>query len=178
VVVHDRVVLRRKGDAPHHHEQQHAGTGGDPHPDPEHQGEADTEQAGHEEPVRPRRAGDVVVEALERSVRAELQEALGRAGAVDPRGVAEPVEAALLVVAGVEAERERLVQERPEEDPAERDAGGCEGVPVSRVARRLLVDRLGEEGVVGAQHRVLREGAGGGHGVLLHLWPGVVGLLS
>ena len=51
-----------------------------------------------------------------------------------------------------------LVEERPEEHPAEREAGDREGVAVRLVARGLLVDRLGEEGVVGAEHRVLRCG--------------------
>ena len=104
-------------------------------------------------------AGDVVVEALERAVRAELEEALGGAAAVDPRGVAEAVDGVGLgVAAGGEAEREGLVEEGPEEDPAEGEAGGREGVPVRLVARGLLVDGLGEEGVVGAEHRVLRWG--------------------
>ena len=73
-------------------------------------------------------AGEGVEEALERVVGrdTEGQEALGGAGAVDPRGVTEPVEVALLVVAGVEAQRERLVQEGPQEREAEPDAQDCQ----------------------------------------------------
>ena len=74
-------------------------------------------------------SGEAVEEALERVVLrdAEGEEALGRAAAVDPGRVAEAVEGALLVVAGVEAEGEGLVEERPQEGDAEGDPQGGQG---------------------------------------------------
>jgi hypothetical protein len=151
VVVHEGVVVRGQDDAPHHDQQQRTGCRGDPHRDSEGESNADPEQTDHEQPVCPSRAGDVVVEALERPVGPELQEAFGRAAAVDPGCVAEPVDdVGLRVPAGGEPESEQLVEERPQEHPAEREPGRSQDIAVGLVSRRLLVDRLGEECVVGA----------------------------
>src|SRR6478735_9216812 len=91
VVVDHRVRVGRQRHGPHH--QVHHGSGGraEPHGHPEGQREADAEQAEHEEPVDPGRAGDRVVEALEGTLGAEREEALRRVATVDPGGRAEAV---------------------------------------------------------------------------------------
>ena len=121
VVVDHRVVLGGQGDGPHHQVEDCSGGRGDPHADAQGEGEADAEQGQHEQRVGPDGAADAVVEALERAVGAELEEALGGAAAVDPGGVAEAVEVAVLVVAGVEAQGQQLVEERPQEGQPEAD---------------------------------------------------------
>ena len=145
VLVHERVVGRREDGAPHHHQEQCAGIRRDAHGDAEHQGDADACEAEHEQPVSPSRTGDGVVGALEGSSRAEAEEPEGGAAAVDP-GVLR-----LRCV----AESEHLVEERPQEDPAERDPGeAAEEVGGSRPAgggrgRRRLTRRTGGSRVVG-----------------------------
>ena len=135
VVVEDRVVLRGQDDGPHEHVHQYAGADREPHADAEDEREPDPEQAGHEQGVGPDGAADGVVEALERAVGAELQEAFGGAAAVDPGCVTEAVQRAGLVVARVEAKGEQLVREGPQERQPEADpqhgsyashqVGGC-----------------------------------------------------
>ena len=71
---------------------------------------------GGEEPVEGVVGGD-----------AEGEEALGGAAAVDPGCGSEPVQGAVLVVAGVEAQREELVEEGPQEGDSEGDPQGGQG---------------------------------------------------
>src|SRR5699024_8020684 len=74
-------------------------------------------------PVDPCPTGDRVVEALERAVRTELQEAERRVAAVDPRRVTEPVDGgAVLRPAGREPEGEQLVEDGPQEGEPDGDA--------------------------------------------------------
>ena len=89
-------------------EQDDRGHGRDAHPDAEDQRDADTEQAGHEQPVGPGGAGDGVEEPGERALDPG-QVARGRAAPVDPRPLGR----------SGEAEPEQLVDEGPQEVEAE-----------------------------------------------------------
>src|SRR3954447_10046039 len=128
VVVQHRVVRRGEHHGPHHEVQQAAGHGGDPHREAERQRQADAEQAEHEQDVSPGRARDAVVEAREGAVRAEGEEPLGGAAAVDPRRRAEAVDVTRLVDAGGVAEGQQLVGERPQERQPEGDPQQRQGL--------------------------------------------------
>ena len=96
--------------------------GGDPHPDAQGEGDPDAEQAEHEQPVGPGVAGDAVVEVLERAVRAELRKpSVGLPPLIQ---AASPNRSRLPSSgrAGVVAQGEKLVEERPQERQPEGDA--------------------------------------------------------
>src|SRR6476660_167319 len=92
------------------------------------EGDADAEEAGHEQPVGPR-AGDVLEEAGERTL-STLHEALGGRAAVDPS----------LGRRGHVAEAEHLVEEGPEEGEAEHDAQTREELASQGRPNHLLLE--------------------------------------
>src|SRR6476469_293985 len=92
------------------------------------EGDADAEEAGHEQPVGPR-AGDVLEEAGERTL-STLHEALGGRAAVDPG----------LGRRGHVAEAEHLVEEGPEEGEAEHDAQTREELASQGRPNHLLLE--------------------------------------
>jgi hypothetical protein len=112
VIVHEDVVLGRQRRAPHQDEQNRTGDGGDAHPDTEQQRHGDSEQTDHEQPVHPACARDGFVHARERAS-GTAEEAKGRGAPVDPR----------VGGGGLVAKPEGLVQEWPQEGPAQAQPG-------------------------------------------------------
>ncbi len=148
----------------HPHQRHHHGAreGRQAQRHPGGQGESDTEQAEHEQPVRPAGSGPGVERGLHRSDGDRTEESLGGRAAVDP---------ALAGLGGV-AEAEGLVEEGPQEDEAHQHPGrgehvGPDGVRV-RVCRRGglgggggPVPVQGRQVEPGLRVRVLVDGHGG-----------------
>lgn len=112
VIVHEYVVLGRKRRAPHQDEQDRTGDGGDAHPD--------AEQTDHKQPVHQACARDGLVKARE-GADGTAEEAKGGGSSVNP-----PVGGGGLVT-----KPEGLVQEWPQEGPAQAQPGECPHVSVA-----------------------------------------------
>src|SRR4051794_980010 len=157
VVVHEGVVGGRKHGGPHEYHERRATDCGDPHRYSHDQRDADAGEADHEQRVGPGLSGDAGVELLERAGRTEGEKAFGGAPAADPS----------VGVCGFVAKTERLVEERPQKDPAQTQsdkshhiASGASAPGLGGHQLRMHEVRVGKSGGVAAL-------ADGAHGVLL-----------
>jgi hypothetical protein len=123
VIVHENVVLGRQRSAPHQDEQDRTASGGDAHSDAEQQRHGNAEQTDHEQPVHPACARDGLIKARE-GAGGTAEEAKGGGSPIDPR----------VGGGGFVAKPEGLVQEWPQEGPAQAQPGDC-----PHVAGRLVV---------------------------------------